>query len=270
MAASAPRRVRVTTPSSPRGYTPAALLMNLTVYPLLLLLSLLGLLLFVPYFLVCRVITGWDNGRVMRLYIWLYGRGWLAITWPFVRFRREGLARGTLPEPCILVVNHLSFFDTYFMGGLPIFDVAFAVRSWPFRMFWYAAFMRLAGYLDVEGDDWQTSLEACRRTIGRGGSILFFPEGHRSRDGQLQPFYSGAFRVAQELDVPLVPLCLSGTDRLLPPGRFWLRPGPVRLRALAPLAPANYPGAAGTLKLRKEVREAMGRELAAMRAGDAR
>lgn len=238
-------------------FHPAALLMNLTVYPLLLLLSLLGLLLFVPHFALCRLCTDWHSGRIMRHYIWLYGRGWVAITWPFVRFRRAGFAAHPPPTPCILVVNHLSFFDTYFMGGLPIFDVAFAVRSWPFRMFWYAAFMRLAGYLDVEGDDWQTSLESCRATIARGGNILFFPEGHRSRDGRLRSFYSGAFRVAQELGVPVVPLLLTGTGQMLPPGRLWLQPAPVTLRILPAFDPAAYPGTAGVARLRREVRDAM-------------
>jgi 1-acyl-sn-glycerol-3-phosphate acyltransferase len=243
--------------------------MNLTVYPLLLLWSLLGLVLFAPFFVVCRLLTRWHASRVMRLYIWLYGRGWLAITWPFVRFRRMGFATGALPTPCIMVVNHLSFFDTYFMGGLPIFDIAFAVRSWPFRMFWYAAFMRLAGYLDVEGDDWQTSLESCRETVARGGSILFFPEGHRSRDGRLRSFYSGAFRVAQELGVAVVPLVLTGTGRMLPPGRLWLQPSPVTLRLLPAFDPADYPGSAGVLRLRREVRGAMARALGETATEDA-
>jgi len=243
----------------------AAVLMNVTIYPLLIFWSLLCGLLFPFYFGFTRLCTGWDAGRIMRLYIWIYGRGWLGLTAPFAPFRREGFDRHPLPPPCILVVNHYSFFDTYFMGGLPVFDVAFAVRSWPFRMFWYAYFMRLAGYLDVEGDDWENSLASCRKTIAAGGSILFFPEGHRSRDGRLQRFYSGAFRVSIELGVPLVPLCLTGTDRLLPPGRTWLRPARVRLRTLPAFAPSDYPGALGYVRFRREVREVMARELAGMR-----
>lgn len=247
-------------------FTPAAILMNLWVYPLLILWSVVGIALFPLLYFGVRLATGWGAGRIMRLLIWIYGRGWLAITWPFTRFRREGFS-APLPTPCILVVNHLSFFDTYFMGGLPIFDVAFAVRSWPFKMFWYAAFMRLAGYLDVEGDDWETSLESCRATIASGGNILFFPEGHRSRDGKLRSFYSGAFRVAQELGVPVVPLLLTGTGRMLPPGRLWLMPAPVTLRVLPAFDPAGYPGTAGVVRLRRDVRGAMAHALAEAEGG---
>lgn len=247
-------------------FRPAALLMNLTVYPLLILWSICLGALFPLYYGGARLLFRWEPGRLMRYYIWIYGRGWLAIVAPFVRFRREGFERATVPTPCVFVVNHNSFFDTYFMGGLPLFDVAFAVRSWPFRMFWYAYFMRLAGYLDVEGDEWETSLVSCRRTIDSGGSILFFPEGHRSRDGHLQRFYSGAFRLALELNVPLVPLCLTGTEELLPPGRQWLQPAAVRLRVLPAVDPAAYAGdALGYVRFRRDVRDMMAREVASMR-----
>ena len=55
------------------------------------------------------------------------------------------------------------------------------------------------------------------------------PEAHRSRNGKLGRFYSGAFKVAVETGVPVVPLCITGTDEMLPPGRWWLRPARVCL-----------------------------------------
>jgi 1-acyl-sn-glycerol-3-phosphate acyltransferase len=107
-------------------------------------------------------------------------------------------------------------------------------------------------------------MRTSNETFAKQGTVLFFPEGHRSRTGKLQPFYSGAFRLAQETGVPIVPLCITGTDTLLPPGRFFLYPARVRLTALAPVDPSAYPGKSGLAELRKEVRKRMAQKLEEM------
>ena len=240
--------------------------MTLTVYPLLVLWTLLGIALFPALFVPWKLFTGGNSGRIMRHFIWLYGRGWVAIVSPFVRFRREAREHLRLGRPSILVVNHLSFFDTYLMALLPIYDVTFAVRAWPFRMFWYGRFMRLAGYLDVETSAWDEVRASAEKTLAAGGHLLFFPEGHRSRDGRLQRFYRGAFRLAAETGAPLVPLCIAGTDRLLPPGRLRLSPARVTLRALPPVDPAAFGGPESPRELLRAVRELMAKNLSEMGA----
>jgi 1-acyl-sn-glycerol-3-phosphate acyltransferase len=230
---------------------------NLCVYPLLFLWTLFDFFCFPPLFLLWKLVTGWSTQRVMRFFTWLYGRGWLLLMSPFVRFEREGLEPEKFRAPAILVVNHLSFFDTYCMALLPHYDVVFAVRSWPFRMLFYRFFMRLAGYLDVESMSWTECLSAGRRALAQPALLLFFPEGHRSHHGRLQRFYSGAFRLATETGTPLIPLCLAGTDTLLPPGRWWLQPARIRLQALDPVDPADFPGPTGHIEMRKTVKQRM-------------
>lgn len=240
-------------------------LMNVCCYSLLTLWTLIGIALFPVAFAAFLVILRWPADRIARCFIWLYGRGWMLLMRPFVSFRRlqmEGIERG---KPYLFVVNHLSFFDTYCMAMLPVYDITFAVRSWPFRMFWYSGFMRLARYLDVEGNSWEETLESSRRAFASGGTVLFFPEGHRSRDGRLQRFYSGGFKVAIDAGVPVVPLCIDGTDRLLPPRRKWLQPCRVTLKALEPIETAAYRGADGHILLRKQVKEQMMAALADLR-----
>jgi len=244
--------------------------MNLWCYPALFLWTLTGIILFPVAFGLCLVCLRMPADRVMRLFVWIYGRGWVVIMAPFVRFRRENMELLEPGKPCVFVVNHLSFFDTYCMALLPGYDVTFAVRSWPFKMFWYSGFMRLARYLDVEGSTWQETLSDCISAFTRGGTVLFFPEGHRSRDGELQRFYAGAFKVAVAAGVPLVPLCIDGTERLLPPGRTWFHPCTIRLRALEPIPTHAYSAPDGHMLLRKQVKERMTLTLAAMRAEDKR
>jgi len=244
------------------------ILMTVWGYALLVLWTLFGILVFPFLFTLGLLLLRRSAAQLMRLFIWLYGRGWLVLMSPFVRFRRAGMDRIRPGKPCLLVVNHLSFFDTYCMALLPAHDITFAVRSWPFQMFWYSSFMRLARYLDVEGDSWEQTLNKCRDAFAAGGTVLFFPEGHRSRDGRLQRFYSGGFKAAVAIGVPLVPLCITGTDRLLPPGRRTMRPCQVTLRALEPIETAAFGGEDGHIRLRKLVKQRMASALAEMRGAD--
>jgi 1-acyl-sn-glycerol-3-phosphate acyltransferase len=84
-------------------------------------------------------------------------------------------------------------------------------------------------------------VENCRRFMQQtGGSIIFYPEGTRSRDGEVAAFKSGAALFAIELDVPVVPAYIEGTHHILPKGHYVPRPGRVRVRfgepvRLAPL-----------------------------------
>lgn len=256
--------------AAPERYRPRAILMNLFAWPTLVVWTLVGIVLSPFLYLGWKVVTGWDIGRITRHLIWVYGRVWLLLFAPFVQFRSEGFDGTFDAPPGILIVNHLSFFDTYCMGLLPIHDINFVVRAWPFRkLFFYTAFMRNAGYLDIESDGWGDSAAICREVMARNGWLLFFPEGHRSRDGQLQHFYSGAFRAAIELGVPLIPLCITGTDRLMPPGRRWLLPSRVCLRALAPVDPHDFAGDTGHREMRKHVKALMAKNIDEMRSHNA-
>ena len=242
--------------------------MNLVMFPLIVLMTVMGIVLFPVCFITGKIVTGWQNDRVMRYFVWVYGRAWMIIMSPFVRFKRTGLAKGSIDMPCIIVINHFSFFDTYCMALLPVSDIAFAVRSWPFKkLFWYRPFMRLANYLDLEAIGWEGTLRDSRRVFERKGAILVFPEGHRSSDGKVQRFYSGPFRLAIETGVPILPLCITGTDVLLPPNRWWMMPATVCLSALPPVDPREFIGDGETahINLRKHVRKIIAEHVEKMR-----
>jgi 1-acyl-sn-glycerol-3-phosphate acyltransferase len=239
--------------------------MNATAYPLLVFWTLITIALFPFSYLIWVSATKWSTEKIVRHFIWLYGKGWLIIMSPFVRFRREHLDLIKEKLPVILVTNHLSFFDIYCMSLLPFHNVAFAIRSWPFRMFWYRPFMLLANYLDVEHQGWEKTVRDAKGIIERKGNILFFPEGHRSRDGRLGRFHSGAFRLAVDFGIPLVPLCISGTDDLLPPNRWWMKPASIRLRALSPVNPQGFIGSTGHMEMKKIVKNAIKENLSEMR-----
>ena len=224
--------------------------MNLVVFPLIAAWTVLCIVLSPALFFILKITTRKDTDQITRLLIWIYGRGWLVIMAPFVRFKRMGLHREDIRPPCIMVSNHTSFFDIYCMALFPFSNVSFTVRKWPYKMIWYAPFMHMAGYLNVESMNWEKTSETAAKILSKGAGILWYPEAHRSPNGKLQRFYSGAFKLAIETGVKIVPVCILGTHQVLPPGRWWLKPARITVKALEPLNPKafNDPFAHRTLK----------------------
>jgi 1-acyl-sn-glycerol-3-phosphate acyltransferase len=235
-----------------------AVVMNLFVYPATVLWTLCGIVLFPFAFPLWKICTGRDGGHIMRDFVWIYGRVWMLFVFPFAPIRMEGInLRKWRGKPCILVMNHFSFLDTYCMGALPFSNVVFAVRAWPFKLLWYRPFMRLAEYFNMEELGWEGCLSASRKIFSQGAALLFFPEGHRSKDGKMQRFYSGPFKLSIETGVPIIPLCISGTDVLLPPHRSYLLPARIQLIALPPVDPRGFTGVRGHIELKEHVKKVM-------------
>lgn len=220
----------------------AVLLRNALFLPLLLLGSILFTLGFTPAcLLVLCLLRGRALDSAMRVNIWYYGRFCIALARVFFLDLELHGRDHAPPGPVLMVVNHRGYADSFFAALPPYPDTAFAVRAWPFRMPVLGWFMRRAGYLDLESlapGEWMEQAEALAR---RGASLYFFPEGHRSRDGRLQPFRSGAFRLAARAGLPVLPVVVTGTERFTPYGHFLPRPARLRLGLLEPLDPEAFP-----------------------------
>ena len=129
--------------------------------------------------------------------------------------------------------------------------------------------MRLSGHLSVDASSREAiedTLASCRESIAAGTSILIFPEGTRSTDGEIGPFHKGAFMIARELGTPLLPVVIDGTGQTLPKGSpgliRWF--SEIRMRVLEPIDPAAVPGA--TRVLTRRVHEMMVHELQQLRS----
>lgn len=236
--------------------------MNIWVPTLMVLETVVGIAISPLLLVIWLLVTDWPLGKIIRHFVWVYGRVWVWIVSPFIRLEVVGTASERLARPCVYVANHLSFFDIFLLSRMPVFDVVIYLRSWPFKLAWFVPFMRLGEYLDVERSPWEHIVGKTRQFFDEGRSILLFPQGHRSRDGQLGRFYSGAFKLALEFDVPIVPICIAGTDQMLPPGRRWMAPSRIRLECLEPVEPAAFQTELGHVKLRKHVKQLMGACLA--------
>lgn len=146
---------------------------------------------------------------------------------PFMRVVVEGhsdleAGRQLARRARILVANHQSLLD-------PIMLMSFEpclsgpAKDYLFRWPGLGAFLRLARFYP-SGDAGQGLLEKMRAGVEQaamqGNSLLFFPEGTRSRSGELGKFRNGAFRMAVEYGLPIQPVVIEGIHEVLPPGVF--------------------------------------------------
>ncbi len=232
-------------------------IMNLWVYPLLIIWTLISVLFAFPILLVWQFITKQTRSTIMHTLIWIYGRFCVLIFRPFIRLDRRNLRLENLPRPGIIIMNHNSFFDTYMLCQLPNIDAHICVRSWPFKMFWYSSYMKMAEYFDLESLSWEEIQLSAERVFRNGRYLIIFPEGHRSRTGQPCRFYSGAFKLAVQFNVPIIPLCTTGTHVLLPPQRWWIKPARIKMQLLEPVKPQAYHGETAHIEMRKYVQKQM-------------
>jgi 1-acyl-sn-glycerol-3-phosphate acyltransferase len=174
----------------------------------------------------------------------------------------------------ILVANHQSWLDPLVLMGLEP-RLAGPVRRYMLSVPIFGTVARLAGFFQSDVGE-LPSLDEVARCVAtaraRGGSLLFFPEGTRSKDGALGPFHRGAFRTAFDHGLAIQPIAIDGLDRVLP------RQGPivqtygralVRVRYLAPIEPPfEVPGVPRrdvVRALAARAREAIAEELEQMR-----
>jgi 1-acyl-sn-glycerol-3-phosphate acyltransferase len=154
----------------------------------------------------------------------------------------RGLEQLPSRTPCVLAVNHASYLDALvLLAALPTWVSFVAKRELTERFFPRVLFTRL-GTEFVERFDPQRGVEDTERVlqaVRAGRAMLFFPEGTFKRAPGLLPFRMGAFVVAAQAGVPLVPLAITGTRSILRAGQWFPRRGAVSLTIGAPLAPVG-------------------------------
>ncbi|NMO17353.1 1-acyl-sn-glycerol-3-phosphate acyltransferase [Pyxidicoccus fallax] len=172
--------------------------------------------------------------------------GWCHLLWlhasPGWRTRIEG--RELLPKgPCVLVVNHQSAADILAVMGLG-YQYKFVAKASLFSIPIVGWMMTLLAYVPiVRGTSTALNqlLDPCRKWLRRGMPVLIFPEGTYSTGGQLLPFKRGAFQLALEEHVPVVPVVVEGTTQLLEGDGPWMGPrASIRVRVLPPLPPETF------------------------------
>lgn len=194
-----------------------------------------------------------DGGRtMMRL-----GRVWVQwIMWTFgVRVQTVGVENVPTHAPVILMSNHQS-----------LVDIAAIVLTLPRTARWrfvakreltrvpiFGQVLLASGHIIIDRGDREKAVASLRQAAERirsGTTVIVFPEGTRSPDGRLRTFKSGPFHLAVEAQVPIVPVTVSGSQRITPKGRLIAHSGTVKITYGKPI-----PTRGVTLAQRKELAE---------------
>ncbi len=178
-----------------------------------------------------------------RRFITFYGRGMLFLLRPWLPLRVENAAIAQQHGPCVLVLNHQSFLDLYLLGSQRESNVCIVSKSWPYKtLFFFAPIMRLAGYVDAEALEPEEVERICLLRLQQGASMVFFPEGTRTKDGSLQKFHVGAFRLACQAGVPVVPMLIQHAWHVFPRGAKLFAPRMLNIQLLQPVLPQKFYG----------------------------
>jgi 1-acyl-sn-glycerol-3-phosphate acyltransferase len=94
-----------------------------------------------------------------------------------------------------------------------------------FQMPFLGWHLRRSGHVPVDRERPREAMTKAAQEVQKGKSVLLFPEGHRSRTGQMLPFRAGSFYIAIMAGVPIVPITLNGTRRVLKPDTYHVRAG---------------------------------------------
>jgi len=179
-----------------------------------------------------------STGRVQFKVARVWGRSLLWITG--VKVEAEGLDRLQPGVPYVLVANHLSYMDTPVLLPNVPGEFRFLAKSGLFQIPFMGWHLHRAGHIPVPLGDPRASVKTLTRSAEmirrRRISLVIFPEGGRSENGELQPFLDGAAFLAIKAQVPMVPIALIGTREILAMGSATFHRGRARIRVGEPIS----------------------------------
>jgi 1-acyl-sn-glycerol-3-phosphate acyltransferase len=170
-----------------------------------------------------------------------------------------GLEHIPRDQPVVYASNHTSMFDIWALAATLPNSTRFVAKQELARIPVVGLAMRRAGHVMIDRFNRARAFEAYDKaaaTIRGGISAIVFPEGTRSRTGELQPFKNAPFGLAIAAQVPVIPVYVHGTYRILKKGGLRLRPMPIRVEIGEPIPTAGLsPG--DREQLRDRVRAAI-------------
>lgn len=186
----------------------------------------------------------WITGDITFLYrssMWIAATG---IRLAGIRVHVEGRENVPREQPCIFMANHVSNLDPPVLLPLIPGRTAVFVKKVLMKIPFIGKAMRMGGFVAVDRsgkrESAKESIQQASRVIASGVHITSFPEGTRSRTGQLQGFKKGPFFLAQQTGAPIIPVSIHGTEGMMQIGSLKVKPGDAYVHFHPPLAAADF------------------------------
>ncbi len=176
---------------------------------------------------------------------------------PLWQFRTSGVRIADPRRPYVAVSNHESFADIFLISHLP-WEMKWLSKEAIFRIPIMGWMMRMAGDIEVRRGRARSRAQAMEeirdRLEKKKVSVMVMPEGTRSPTGEMLPFKDGAFRIAVECGVPILPMALAGTRHAMAKHSLLFNRARAEVRVLEPVETAGL-SAADVPELRDRVRD---------------
>ena len=193
---------------------------------------------------------------------------------PLWHFETEGEAPNNPRLPYVAVSNHESYADIFLISHFP-WEMKWLSKDTIFRIPVMGWMMRMANDIPIKRGQKESvvsALQGCRDRLAKRTSVMIFPEGTRSKTDDLLPFKDGAFKLAIESGVPILPIAVAGTRDCMAKGSFAFRRARAKARVLSPiptqgLTKADVPALRDRTRdliaaARRELQQELQRELA--------
>jgi len=181
------------------------------------------------------------TGNPVHIIARIWGRGILFAS--RIKVTVKGLANIDPSQSYIFMSNHQSNFDIpVLLAYLPV-QFRWLAKAELFKIPIFGRAMRAAGYVKIDRFNQKSAFESIReaaRKMKNGVSVMIFPEGTRSRDGNIRPFKKGGFIMAVDSKVPIVPVILQGTWTIMEKSSLKINTGEVSLNIETPIATTGY------------------------------
>jgi 1-acyl-sn-glycerol-3-phosphate acyltransferase len=156
---------------------------------------------------------------------------------PFLHKKVINTFNETFEKPAIIIANHSSFIDILAMGMLSP-KIIFLVSDWVYNSPIFGGTVRKAGFYPVS-EGIEGGVEHLRQKVNEGYSLMVFPEGTRSESNQIKRFHKGAFFLAEEFNLDIIPVVIHGASEAIPKGDYVIHHSYVTVSILERIAPDN-------------------------------
>lgn len=190
------------------------------------------------------IVTLFDkSGNSAHICARLWAKGILLLSG--IKLDIKGLEYLDQNHPQILASNHVGTFDFFvYLAYLPI-QFRWVVKKELFRVPFMGLAMRQAGYIPIDREHTRQALKDLKKAASHlkiGNSVVIFPEGTRSKTGELGPFRRGSLLLATLSGNPIVPISIKGTFSILKKRSFLIYPGPIRVTIHSPIPVSKLSG----------------------------
>lgn len=196
-------------------------------------------LLFFPWTLIATVLAlalSLIGQNQTHSFVRFWGRSCLFFAG--LKVKVQGSENIPIDSPAIYVSNHQSNFDIPIIyAGLPI-QFRWMAKQELFRVPLFGLALKRSGFISIDRSNQRNTIHsiiAAAQRIKDGASMIIFPEGTRTPNGQLQKFKKGALLIAAKAQVPVVPIAIHGSFQIQPKDRWKINGGPLTLVILQPI-----------------------------------